>query len=182
MINTATFQPPHQFTKLLASQTLQVLNQIQYHDVWCAACVLHPGLLSFNFCSREIAKSCRSIGENLVRRMISDSNNKSTENDDSCTVGGQSTQAITSVTGDLGQTAWNLSNKMSFLTSKKADVDEVSKYLNMALSHSEIEVPKKDDGIIDFWLSQSNNFPNLHKHAIRLHTTPATSTPQRTRL
>lgn len=69
-------EAPHSFTQLLAKVTLTTLNQIQIHDMWCAACLLHPGFKSFHFVCKETALQYRKVGEALVRSMISESSQK----------------------------------------------------------------------------------------------------------
>lgn len=40
---------PHDLTVLLARTTPHYLNEILVHDLWCASCVIHPGLKCFSF-------------------------------------------------------------------------------------------------------------------------------------
>lgn len=64
-----TLERVHELTSVLARETLLSLNFI-YDNLRCAACVMHPGLSSFNFCSATVGKDCKTRGEALIRRML----------------------------------------------------------------------------------------------------------------
>lgn len=58
--------------KLLSLCWLEVLIEIDYHDMRCTECYLHPGLSSFNFCTRSISPTCRQQHKALVRKAVSE--------------------------------------------------------------------------------------------------------------
>lgn len=110
-----TFEPPSTFTQELSKRTLEVLNNIQYHEFWCLACFLHPGLMSFNFFPRSIFSQCRSAGESLARKMVNNCEKNVPENGTTERID-QISSRISFDNDDLGISKWSLSNKMSFIS------------------------------------------------------------------
>lgn len=51
--------------------TLDAVNKIQYHDLWVAPYVLHPGLSLFYFAKSVERNEIKEKGEKLVRRVLS---------------------------------------------------------------------------------------------------------------
>lgn len=49
MAQGSTFATPHDETQKLAKQTLEERTQIRFHDLWSAACLLHPGYCQFPY-------------------------------------------------------------------------------------------------------------------------------------
>lgn len=86
-------------------------------------------------------------------------------------------QPMSSVSGSLGSSSWNLSNKMSFLTTPKLSFDEASNYISLSLIKDEIEMLRGDGCFIAFWLTERHSFPRLHLVAIRRLITFPSSAP-----
>lgn len=64
-------EAPYPITKVLTRQSLSQMNGIQYDDLWCAACLLHPGFMNFYFVCTDADANYIKIGECLVRCMMS---------------------------------------------------------------------------------------------------------------
>lgn len=77
----------------------------------------------------------------------------------------------------MGSSSWNVASKMSFLTTPRQSTDELSNYLCLSLTEDEVSVLQTDGGIIDFWISKREQFPVLHRRALQIFVTPASSTP-----
>lgn len=178
IISPTTLEAPHEMVQLLAKHTLTQLNEIVYHDLWCAACFLHPGLKTFNFCSRSVASNCRALGEALVRKIVSGTSESHPLGEERQGTFSNTSlqQPISGVGGTVGTSSWNLSMKMSFLTSCNQSSDEVSDYVSIVLNESDIKLLQNDDGIITFWLNRRSTFPKLHAFALRVFITFASST------
>lgn len=177
IVDPSTNVAPSEHTQLLAKRTLEALNNIDYHDLWCASCFLHPGLSSFSFCSPSVASLCKRRGESLVRQMVLDFEARK-EGIPSNTVHSPNTtsvQNIPNVRGTLGESSWSLSNKMSFLCSPKSSNDEVSRFMSLVLSSSSVNMLKNDGGEVDFWLSMKADMPTLSAIALKVSVTPASS-------
>lgn len=71
VVDSQTLEAPHPFTQLLANQTLAAMKQVQYHDIWYTACLLHPGFMNFRFLCKEFAAKYHKVGEALVGQKIS---------------------------------------------------------------------------------------------------------------
>lgn len=174
---SSTMEEPHEFTTLLAQTSLAVLSQIQHHDLWCAACIVHPGLNSFHFMPRGSASECRRLSESLVQKLVQELSCEQQSEVDKSSIQVQEPQRIR--TGNsLDQRQWGLANSMSFLTTpKRKENNELFDYLNLSLTKSEIELIKTDEGIVEFWLSKRDHFPQLRRVSLRILVTPASSSP-----
>lgn len=151
-------------------------NEIEYHDLWCAACYLHPALCNFNFCTQSVSSQSRQRGESLVRQMVSEhwaDHKRSTTDTGSSDI--DVTQNIRDVRGTSRSKSCSIASKMSFITTPNASNDEVSRYNPTAFTSSEINILKTDPGIVDFWLSKMVDFHVLHKIALYLVRVPPSS-------
>lgn len=175
--DSQTLEEPHELTKLLAQSSLSALSKIDHHDLWCAACVVHPGLNSFHFMPRGSASECRRIGEALVHKLIDDLPVDSESQIDHPS-GTLQNKPFNTVCSSLGKSGWSLADSMSFLTTpKRKENNELVEYFNLSLTQSDIELIKTDEGISEFWLSKRDIFSKLHKVALRILVTPASSSP-----
>lgn len=77
-------QAPHKFTSILATSTLKAVNEINLHDVWCAASVLHPGLSSFSIFNGSCGKDSNICCAISVQRMRSESQTVDSPTDAAC--------------------------------------------------------------------------------------------------
>lgn len=161
IVNSHTLEEPHSFTQLLARETLKEINHIQCHQLWCAPCVLHPGLMSFHFVCKESEANYRKLGECLVRRMIFESTKPniattSTECDQSNN--SSATKFSSSNGNNLGSSSWSVSRKMSFHTTPRQSSDELSMYLSFLLTEEEVKLLKKDNVVLEFWILTERYF------------------------
>ena len=164
---------PHESTQLLAKCTLQVLNDITVHDMWCAACLLHPGLTSFQFMPVQAGRDAKMLGEALVQRMLSEYQpaTQQTPTSNAC--------SIEPIGGTLGTSSFSLGNQMSF-TVTSARIDDYSRYKDIVhtLNAEERRLLRNDDSyIIEFWLQKLDLLPVLSRIALRVFLTPASSSP-----
>lgn len=65
------FLQVHNHTTIISSATLRHLESIEIHNLWCAACVLHPYLANFSFMPSLVRREYRSKGESLIQKMMS---------------------------------------------------------------------------------------------------------------
>lgn len=65
---------------------------------------------------------------------------------------------------------------MSFLTASNQSNEELTYYLTVYLSEDEVKLLQKDEGIISFWVDKRESFPILHRCALQIFVTPASST------
>lgn len=171
-----TYEPPHECTKLLAQCTLDQLRNVYYHDMWCAATLIHPGLYSFHFMPKTSASECRIRGETLIRKMLIQYQESKCDTSSHSSAEFKS-DTITTVGACLGEAKWALSDKMSFVAAPRQPTDELHTFLSMQLSDSDISLLKEDNGIVEFWATKTSSLPHLHRIALRILVTPASSTP-----
>lgn len=163
---------PGELTVLLASVILKVLDNINSYDLWCAACVLHPGLSSFSFIPLHLSNASKLRGESLVQRMMSEYQPSISQR----TVQPKPKAEITPSGGNLGSASWSLVNKISFITSNIDDnSDEYEKYRSTSLSAEEKYILQHDDGLFQYWLRKQEAFPVLYRVAMRIFISPASS-------
>lgn len=82
----------------------------------------------------------------------------------------------TSSGGALGSQSWNLRHNMSFLTADKQSADEFTSYHNLTLSTDDINLLSTIEGIISYWVTRREAFAVLHRCALQIYATPASST------
>lgn len=69
--NNITHEPPHELTQMLGKATLDQLNAIKCHYLWCAAYRINSGTSTFDLLPRGDVVNCQSVAEaTLVRKMI----------------------------------------------------------------------------------------------------------------
>ena len=162
----------HELTILLSRVRLKYLDEIPMHDIWCASCVIHPGLSSFSFMPPSRAKLARSLGESLVSQMISEIApvHQHVDRDET-----SQRVEITPTGGNLGSSLRSLATNMSFLSRAQSDTDELTSYKSLVISPEEKRLLSDDAGIVELWLNRVETFPNMSKVALRLCITPASS-------
>lgn len=163
--------PISSIAQTLAQHTLNAMDRINMHDLWVAACLIHPGLRSLSFftdvCLRNEA---RAKGMSLLRKMV---DNISHANNSHSTDTKQDN--LTPCGGDLGKSAFHLSSCMSFL-GHVTEEDDLSRYMSCAVTMADRELLQANDGIVDYWLSKRDEFPTVYQVAMRILATPASST------
>lgn len=157
------------YTRTLSDVTQRCLEGIVYHDMWAAACVLHPGLSSFYFVQSTNNQDLKTKGEAQVRRMVRDIRPVTPERPTADTH-----TPIATVRNNIGHAKWKLSNKMTF-DMCSPDADELTAFQNICLSSAEKELLQTDDGVIDFWISKLEEHALLARVALRVLATPASS-------
>lgn len=158
--------------RTLAHITLSKIEEIPYQDYWIAACVLHPGLSSMPFLPISVREDMRAKGELLVRKMLQAQQSTASSTTNQC----QLDATITPVGNNLGDSHWSLANMMTF--SKAAvTIDELTMFQSEVLSEEEKAhiVKNENDGILQFWASKLDKYPNLARVALRIYSTPASS-------
>lgn len=162
----------HAYTRTLAHATLQSLEGIRYHDMWAAACVLHPGLSSLFFMSSIPSEEMRAKGEALVRRMIREAQPARPSNSES----DPSPLHVTlpPVGNYLGERSWSLANKMSFMSSPH-NVDALTMFQSVGTTNAEKDMLLHDEGILQYWTAKLDDYPILARIALRIFATPASS-------
>lgn len=65
-----SIEPPHGLVQLLGKHTIDQLYEIFYDYLPFVACFLHPGLKTFNFCTRSAADSCSILGWTVVWKCL----------------------------------------------------------------------------------------------------------------
>lgn len=55
MVYGHTLEAPYPLTQQLARKTLKEMNEIEYHNLLCATCLLHRGFMNFDFVCKETA-------------------------------------------------------------------------------------------------------------------------------
>lgn len=134
IVDSETHEASHELTHLLSKVTFEAINKIKLQDIWCVACLLHPGLSYFHFISPVLTSECRTIGEAFLRRMLADTIAPSCQSNFTF---GQSSQekshrdASSSTIRRLGISSWGLATQISFLTATKNSSGEFSSYLSM---------------------------------------------------
>lgn len=65
------FEPVFSYDQSLAMSTLNAIQKINLHDIWCAACLIHPGLRGMCFIQDSSQRlSLREKGVKLLSKMI----------------------------------------------------------------------------------------------------------------
>lgn len=106
----------HDLSMLLTNATIIYLNKIIYHNLCCAACVLHQGLRSFMFSSPFIGNEIRATSIYLVQKILSDyyaQQQKESEIID-CQHSKVAAVETQPLGRDLGKSSWNFAGKCSF--------------------------------------------------------------------
>lgn len=160
----------------MAKLSLDELNKLNYYDLWCAACVIFPGLNNFTFMNGTEGNLCRKKGIALVKSMVA-SSMKRDGNLKRTSATPLRLQAEPIVSNDLGSNAFSLSDSFSFLVSQRTEVsDEVDEFLNEKISKEDCDGLKNNNKyILKYWFDREKTYPNLSKVAIRILATPASS-------
>jgi len=158
---------PHQQSQLLAKITLDEINRINYHDMWAASCVLHPGLNLFSFMSHGDHVTVRQKGINLIRKMMKN-------NTSSVEQGNTSSSEIPVTTNLLGSQSFDLKSSMSFMHSRSNEHDELTTFLAAPITDAERRILENESGIVDFWIAK-RRIPLLTHVALRIYPTPPSS-------
>lgn len=65
MNSPGNFGPPHDLSNMLVKSTFLTINEISFHEVWCALSTLHSCLLLYSFMDRNGGSFAKFRGEEL---------------------------------------------------------------------------------------------------------------------
>ena len=171
--NFRTMELPTAETMRFCKVVLGVLDELEIHPLWLAACLLHPGYRFFRFISdTETRQKLLEKGENLVKTMMSKVVNRETAASD--------VEEVPIVQGELGVESFNEGAEMDFSTASgsgdaASEDDELMRYKAHEISPSARKELLEEFGIAKFWYNHSGKYPVLSKVALRVHATPPSS-------
>lgn len=194
----AKFEVPSSHKITLAGKLLSVLRSIEVHGAWAAACVLHPGMRTFEkFVSSESERDqLRRKGCSFVRQLLSTSSHVAESGAAANGSGNSEVSQGQIVPNPLGTASVHTINYMA-LSGQSSSQDELARYLSLPVSEDCINSLASDNlQIFRYWASCSQSFPKLSNIALHVLAIPPSScaserdfsevnrivTPQRNRL
>lgn len=131
-----------------------------------------------SFLSLHTASDCRTCRESLVLKMLSyfyfEDNNQKQFNGYSNIV---QPVSINTAYSTMVCFSLNPATKIFFLTTTRTNADEVSNYLSLSFTESEISLLNDDEVIVEFSVPKREMFLKLHHIVLKTLVTPASLLP-----
>ena len=164
------------YDRNLAANFLIQLNTIEIHDIWTAACVLHPCLKSLTKILPDVdeREKLRSSALLFIRRLM-DHYQPQAEKDTEDVVVTTSMEKPNQPL--LGSDSFQISEFMSVESDRNDETDELSRYLSApSISSEEVSQLAKDpNAILQYWIDNKGVFPILFRVAMRIYGIPPSS-------
>lgn len=164
-------------TSRMAGILLPHMEAIKVHDLWIAACLLHPGMRDLAFMQPGTnTVSFKTRGKDLIRKMMEALRRFDSEGDitDGANTADNESREPPPYTTNLGEDPLNVGQFLTFVVSQ--DNDELGRYLVDTVSSDVISYLKNDKlGLLRYWNEVKIRYRFLSRVARRILATPASS-------
>lgn len=175
MAQGANFVTPHRMTQELCGLVLAELEKLEVHDLWIAACLLHPRMRSLSFISdMEERRVLKMKGTVMIRRMAKKYHKSALQRE----TGGESNTERDELRlrqNTLGEHSFRLEDAFDMPEFDASESDTLTKYMGKRFSRPVLEGVSNRGGLIKFWVGQEHIYPDLAKVSFRIFATPVSS-------
>lgn len=166
--NFRTLSIPTAETRQLCHRLLIILSEIEIHNLWIAASLLHPGFRGLSFVNVSNREEYKTRGIGQIRRLMRKFQSVQEP---------EVQEVVPFVQGELGAESFDIGRAMDsvmdFGDSQRED--EVTRYLSHSMTSALRDTVKADFGVVQFWYANAGIYPVLSKVAFRVLATPPSS-------